>query len=963
MSESRTSRPADGPIDQPALREVRFEYSRAFPQILEHINASLLVSTYQAGKLAVVGVHEGSLTFSFHNFQQAMGVAAADRLAVGTRHQIFFLEPNHELAGRVEPLGMHDACWLTRSSHVTGNIHGHELAWGNDGLWVVNTLFSCLCTLDSGFSFVPRWRPPFITELAAEDRCHLNGLVLEDGRPRYVTAHSESNEAAGWRPVKATSGCVIDVESGETLARGFSMPHSPRIAQQRLWVLDSGKGQFLCVDRQTGHTEPIVELPGYARGLAFCGQFAFVGLSKIRETSVFGGVPIAERRNELRCGVAAVDLVSGQTVATLQFHSGVDEIFAVEVLPQCRWPVLSGPSAEDDGEKDIWLVPPEHAVPGHPARSRPGEAALHSRSSASGRSSAQRTAKTPVATDARSLIQQAGELHRQARLTEAAACYRRALAVDPNQPEVINDLGNVLQEMGDQDGAIEAYRTALASRPELVAAHKNLGYLLLNHGETHEALKHYEQAQRIQPEAINQLLAATALPVVYDSVEDVKHWRERVQQEVGRLADEGVRIDTTRSMVPTSFLLAYQGENDRDIARNLGRVYQGAELCPAGRSGQTQDTAIGGSRRSPRQSGDDRIRVGFLSAYFRDHTIGRLNLGRVQHLSRKDFHVTVISATQHKDEMALAFQQSADQYVVIPRDVAEARRRIAELGLDILVFADVGMDALTYTLAFSRMAPVQCVTWGHPDTTGSSHMDYFLSSELLETDAADSHYTETLVRLPNLGVYYERPRLTETPRSRAFFDLPEDRHLYVCPQTLFKFHPDFDPVLSGILQADPDGELVLIEGRVANWVNRLIRRWSGTMPQVMGRIRFLPAQPREDFLHLLALADVILDPPHFGGGNTSYEAFAVGSPIVTLPGQFLRSRITQALYRKMDVTGGIVHSAQEYIEQTVRLGTDAEYRQALQNAIQESSHLLFEDRGEVRALGRFLKTAASQHGT
>src|SRR3990167_6895481 len=179
---------ADSVEQQPEYREVRFEYSRSFRGLLERLRASLLVSTYQAGKLAVVGVRGGELGFTFHNFERVMGIAVGPRrLAVGTRRQIYLLHAAPDLAARVAPAGTHDACWLTRSAHFTGNLHGHELAWGSDGLWIVNTLFSCLCTLDEGYSFVPRWRPPFVTELADQDRCHLNGLAIQDGQPRYVT--------------------------------------------------------------------------------------------------------------------------------------------------------------------------------------------------------------------------------------------------------------------------------------------------------------------------------------------------------------------------------------------------------------------------------------------------------------------------------------------------------------------------------------------------------------------------------------------------------------------------------------------------------------------------------------------------------------------------------------------------------------------------------------------------------
>jgi uncharacterized protein (TIGR03032 family) len=317
-----------------------------------------LVTTYQAGKLFVVGAQQGSLALSFHNFEKAMGLAIKrDRIAVGTRNQVWSLRSTPDIAPALAPAGRYDGCFLARSSHFTGDIHAHELAWADDQLWVVNTLFSCLCTLHDDYSFVPRWRPPFVSALAPEDRCHLNGLAMSDGQPCYVTSHAETDTPDGWRPNKATSGALIHVPSGQTVARGFAMPHSPRVHQGRVWLLDSGKGRLVAVDPATAVMETVAELPGYTRGLAFHESFAFVGLSKIRETSVFGGLPIAERRSELQCGVAIVDLRTGQRLAHLEFQSGVEEIFAIQVLPGIRFPALSGPYPEVDGVPTIWSAP------------------------------------------------------------------------------------------------------------------------------------------------------------------------------------------------------------------------------------------------------------------------------------------------------------------------------------------------------------------------------------------------------------------------------------------------------------------------------------------------------------------------------------------------------------------------------------------------------------------------------
>ncbi len=358
--------PAAAPCEQndaPPEREVRHEYTHSLPELLTRLGVSLLVSTYQAGKVVAVGVAAGELSLSYHNFERAMGLAVRpDRVAVGARAQVWFLRSAADLARRVEPAGRHDACFLTRSSHFTGEIQAHELAWSGDQLWLVNTAFSCLCTLDDRHSFIPRWRPPFITGLAAEDRCHLNGMAMAPGErgtsvPRYVTALAETDTPQGWRPIKVTSGCLIDVASGQTVARGFAMPHSPRLHGGRVWLLHSGAGQLVVVDPAKGHVQTVTELPGYTRGLAMHDRYAFVGLSKIRETSTFGGMPIAERQSELKCGVGVVDLTTGRLVAHLEFMSGVEEIFDVQVVPGAHCPALSGPYPSQDNGKPIWTVP------------------------------------------------------------------------------------------------------------------------------------------------------------------------------------------------------------------------------------------------------------------------------------------------------------------------------------------------------------------------------------------------------------------------------------------------------------------------------------------------------------------------------------------------------------------------------------------------------------------------------
>ena len=336
-------------VGTPPQQPLRSKHTSNFPTLLEQLGVSVLVSTYQAGKLVLLR-SDGSAAVNTHfrDLPRPMGLAAdRTRLAVGTAHEVRRYCNLPPVCRHLGPDGRHDACFLQRSAHVTGDIDVHEMAWAGDELWFVNTRFSCLCTLDGVHSFVPRWRPPFVSALAPEDRCHLNGLGLApdaDGRlrVRYVTSLAAADTPQGWRGHKKDGGVVLEVPSGEVLARGLSMPHSPRWHAGRLWVLESGAGGLGFVDSVAGRFERVAELPGFTRGLDFVGPLAFVGLSQVRESAVFSGIPVAERAlAERNCGVWVVDVRSGQTTAFLRFEDAVQEVFAVQVLHGLRYPEVA----------------------------------------------------------------------------------------------------------------------------------------------------------------------------------------------------------------------------------------------------------------------------------------------------------------------------------------------------------------------------------------------------------------------------------------------------------------------------------------------------------------------------------------------------------------------------------------------------------------------------------------------
>ena len=322
-------------------------HTSGFPDLLRQLRGSIIVSTYQAGKLVILRPDGATINTHFRSFDRPMGMAAdAERLALGTATEIVEFRNMPAVAARLHDPPRHDGVFLARRRHVTGAIDIHEMAWDGDGeLWFVNTLFSCLCTLDDQSSFVPRWRPTFVTGYANEDRCHLNGLAMREGEPRYVTALGASNTAQGWRDNKRNGGLLIDCKDNRIIARGLSMPHSPRWYDDKLWLLESGRGALVTIDPETGAKTDVARLPGFVRGLDFISPVAFIGLSQLRETKAFTEIEITDDNSERQSGVWALHTGTGNTIGFLKFTGGVQEIFAVQALAGALFPEII-----DDGE-------------------------------------------------------------------------------------------------------------------------------------------------------------------------------------------------------------------------------------------------------------------------------------------------------------------------------------------------------------------------------------------------------------------------------------------------------------------------------------------------------------------------------------------------------------------------------------------------------------------------------------
>ena len=350
--------PTVPPPREGASDTIRCDISESFPSWLSQAAGSIVLTTYQAGKVGMIGWDGRQVTLLFRDFAKPMGLDFdGPRMLLATSHQVIELANAPLLAYEFlegQP-GRYDALYLPRVTYDTGDLNVHDVAFGTDHPWLVNTRFSCLGSPSRDFNFIPRWRPPFITEVVPEDRCHLNGLAMEGGQPRFVTALGATDMVGGWRERKADGGVVIDVPSGEIVLRGLCMPHSPRLHDGSLWVLNSGRGELWRVDRESFRHEVVCSLPGYLRGLCFVGSVALVGLSTIREKHIFGGLPVQQQWPRLRCGVAVVELQTGRQLGLFEFTEGCTELFDVRFLSDVRRPMIL--NADKDATRQAVTAP------------------------------------------------------------------------------------------------------------------------------------------------------------------------------------------------------------------------------------------------------------------------------------------------------------------------------------------------------------------------------------------------------------------------------------------------------------------------------------------------------------------------------------------------------------------------------------------------------------------------------
>jgi len=549
-------------------------------------------------------------------------------------------------------------------------------------------------------------------------------------------------------------------------------------------------------------------------------------------------------------------------------------------------------------------------------------------------------------------LQMAGQL------LEALSCYQKALSLRPDYLEAEINNGGLLQKLGRIDAAIASYKRARRLEPANIILCRNLGNALAASGKYEEARATFAAGQRLEPHKLEWSVArlGTLLPAVVESTDHQLQLRAGLLEEMERISARTGAVSDLDFAAFVCFYLPYHGMNDRPILERMARlIRQKAE-------GKLLNAPIDRSSAS-----DSVIRIGFISANLYDgHTILKLTQGFLRMLDRKRFHVTVIHAPSDKiDATWNVTGQLADTTIFLPPRLEEAQRTVVDLKLDVLHYTDIGMSPFTYFLAFGRLAPVQTVSWGHPVTTGIDSVDYFISFDAAEPEGAESHYSEALVRFRRIPSYYEAVASKNIEMDRVDLGLPSRGRLYGCFQSLFKFHPDFDEVLADIVHRDAEGWIITLEGHNSAWREQLRARWKERHPILLTRVVFLDRQPHATFMALLGKMDVLLDTPHFGSGNTLFEALSCFIPCVTWPGGFMRGRLVAGIYEWLGISDApIANTLKDYAALAVEFATDLGRRGALISQLAEKAAFCFRDDLAVRELESFVEqaVAASRQG-
>lgn len=547
---------------------------------------------------------------------------------------------------------------------------------------------------------------------------------------------------------------------------------------------------------------------------------------------------------------------------------------------------------------------------------------------------------------------------------EALASYDRALAVKPNYAEVLNSRGDVLRSIEAWQQALESYERALAILPNYADALTGRGRVLRAMNRWQESLQSYTQALAVKPDhaeaRFGQCMAE--LPVLYTDEPEIAVRRAAYKQRLGKLCedvDRGAVLGDLAAAVGTSqpFLLAYQGRNDREL-----QAQYGALVCQ-----------IMAERYSPATLAlppgpNDPVRLGIVSGHFCGHSVWKIPIkGWLSQLDRRRFRVIGYFTGNRSDAATNEAIGMCDRFVQGPRSLESWRQMILSDAPHVLLYPEIGMDPQSAALAALRLAAVQCISLGHPDTTGMPTVDYFLSSDLMEPSDGQDHYTEKLIRLPNLSIYYE-PVVTETVSlTRTDVGLRPTSTVFWCGQSLYKYLPQFDQVFARIAKESGDCQFVFIQYPRGTQVTALFKR---RLEQAFAAVElladnyctWLPQLNQHQFVAAIGLCDIVLDSIGWSGHNSTLEGLAHDLPIVTMPGPLMRGRHTTAILKMMGVTDTIAETIDNYVSTAVRLARDAPWRSAVKEKIAASKHRVYRDKACITALEEFLDRVARQSG-
>lgn len=549
------------------------------------------------------------------------------------------------------------------------------------------------------------------------------------------------------------------------------------------------------------------------------------------------------------------------------------------------------------------------------------------------------------------------------RINDALDVFRKAAALKPDSFDGHFGLGCALKLERQFALAEASFRAADALRPNHAAVLTHLAYVLKEQGKVPEAIATYKRILAETPSSLGASLGYfLTLPPVYQSSEDIQEYRKRYAQGLESLNENAGRFMTkpARELITDlvqwgNFYLAYQGQDDRQLQESYGRFLE--KLLKNALPEQFASADISPKRK------EGRIKIGYLNSFLHHCTVGSYFRSWITKIDRREFEVFVYHTGHYQDDFSAELADRCEHFShLVGMGVAEIAGRVRGDQLDVLVYPELGMDTVTPILANFRLAPVQCAAWGHPTTTGIANMDYFFSSALMEPMDAAEHYSEELVPLPGIGTFYSSPRNIPETAQRSDYQLPEDKNLYLCPQSLFKIHPDNDRLFVEILKRDDNGVLVLFQDMqdfiTQQFVYRLSRVFEAEKLDGAGRVKILPKMPHEDFLKVNVACDVMLDTLYWSGGNTALDALACGLPMVTLPGKMMRGRQSYGMLKAMGLDGLVAKDAQDYVEIALRLAKDREWRKQMSRAILSQSRTIFEDETPIRALESFYTRVA-----